>query len=83
MVGQTHNLVGDLILPRVFPVGKNVWYVFRLIEQILILVGHCPMSDRYFKAWHMYDFSEKKYFFYILSTDQISLSAYFYFLRHW
>ena len=77
MVGQTHNLVGDLILPRVFPVGKNVWYVFRLIEQILILVGHCPMSDRYFKAWHMYDFSEKKYFCYILSTDQISLSAYF------
>ena len=43
MVGQTHNLVRYLILPWAFPVGQNVWCVFRL-------VGHCPMSDSYFKA---------------------------------
>ena len=50
MVEQKLNLVWHLILPWVFPVGQNVRCVFRLIEQILILVGHCPMSDRYFKA---------------------------------
>ena len=50
MVGQKHNLVGHLILPLVFPIGQNVRYVFRLAGQILILVGHCPMSDRNFKA---------------------------------
>ena len=46
MVGHKHNLVGHLILPLVFPIGQNVRYVFRLAGQILILVGHCPMSDR-------------------------------------
>ena len=39
MVGQKHNLVGHLILPRVFPIGQNVRCVFRLFGQILILVG--------------------------------------------
>ena len=42
MVGQKHNLVGHLILRPVFPVGQNVRCVFRLVGQILILVGHCP-----------------------------------------
>ena len=50
MVGQKHNLVGHAILPRVFPIGQNVRSAFRLVRQILILVGHCPMSHRYFKA---------------------------------
>ena len=50
MVGQKHNLVGYAILPRVFPVGQNVHSAFRLVGQILILVGHYPMSDHYFKA---------------------------------
>ena len=61
MVGQTHNLVWNLILPRVFPVRQNAWWVFRLVGQILILVGHCPMSDRYFKACpkEIYDSSKK------------------------
>ena len=51
MVGQKHNLVGHLVLPRIFPVGQNVRCVSRLVGQFLIFVGHCPMSDRYFKAW--------------------------------
>ena len=50
MVEQKPNPVEHLILPRVFPVGQNVRCVFRLVGQILILIGHCPMSDRYFKA---------------------------------
>ena len=50
MVGKKHNLVGHVTLPRVFSVGQNVRCVFRLVGQTLILVGHCPMSDRYFKA---------------------------------
>ena len=50
VVGQKHDLVGHLILPRVFPVRQNVWCVFRLVGQILILVGHCLMSDCYFKT---------------------------------
>ena len=51
MVEQKHNLVGHLILPRIFPVRQNVRYVFHLVGQFLILVWNCPMSDRYFKAW--------------------------------
>ena len=51
MVGQKHNLVGHLILLQIFPIEQNVRCVFRLIGQFLILVGRCPMSDRYFKAW--------------------------------
>ena len=31
MVGQRHNLVGHLFLPRIFPVGQNVRCNFRLI----------------------------------------------------
>ena len=50
MTGQKHNLVEYLILPQVFPIGQNVWCVFCLVGQILILVGHCLISDRYFKA---------------------------------
>ena len=50
MVGKNHNLVGHLILPPLFSVGQNVRCVFRLVGQILILVGHCPMSERYFKT---------------------------------
>ena len=50
MVEQKPNPVEHLILPRVFHVGQNVRCVFRLVGQILILIGHCPMSDRYFKA---------------------------------
>ena len=50
MVGQKHNLLEHLILPRIFPVGQNVRCVFCLVGQFLILVGCCPMSDRYFKA---------------------------------
>ena len=51
MVEQKHNLVGHLILPRIFAVGQNVRYVFHLAGQFLIFVWHFPMSDRYFKAW--------------------------------
>ena len=47
MVGQKHNLFGHLLLPRVFLVGQNVRCVFRL-------VGHCPISDRYFTACYIY-----------------------------
>ena len=50
MVGQKHNLVGHLILPQIFPVGRNVRCNFGLVGEFFILVGHCPMSDRYFKA---------------------------------
>ena len=50
MVEQKHNVVGHLVLTRVLPVGQNVRCVFCLVGQILILVGHCPMSDHYFKA---------------------------------
>ena len=50
MVGQKHNLLEHLILPRIFPVGQNVRCVFCLVGQFLILVGRCSMSDRYFKA---------------------------------
>ena len=50
MVEQKHNLVGHLILPQIFPVGQNVRFVFCLVGQFWILVGHCPMPDRYFKA---------------------------------
>ena len=46
MVGQKHDLVGHLILARIFPVGQNVWSVFRLVGQIFILVEYCAMSDR-------------------------------------
>ena len=49
-VGQKHNLVGHLVLPRIYPFGQNVRCAFRLVGQFLILVGHCPMSDRYFKS---------------------------------
>ena len=38
MVEQKHNLVGHLILPRIFPVRQNVRYVFHLVGQFLILV---------------------------------------------
>ena len=38
---------------RFFPVGQNIRSVFRLVGQFLILVGHCLMSDRYFKACHV------------------------------
>ena len=51
MVEQKHDLVGYLILPWICPVGQNVGCVFRLVGQLLILVGHCPMFERYFKAW--------------------------------
>ena len=44
MIGEKHNLIG----PAVFPVGQNVQCVFCLVGKILILVGHCPISDRYF-----------------------------------
>ena len=47
MVRQKLNLVEHLILPQIFSVRQNVWCAFRLI---LTLVGHCPMSDRYFKT---------------------------------
>ena len=47
------SIIGHLILPRVFPVGHNVQCVFCLVEQILILVGHCAMSHRYFKVWRL------------------------------
>ena len=53
MVGQKHTLVGHLILLLVFPVGQNIRYAFRLVGQYSNLVGHCPMSDRYFKACKM------------------------------
>ena len=51
MVEQKHNLAGHLILPQIFLVGQNVWYVFHLSRQFLILIWHCLMSDCYFKAW--------------------------------
>ena len=35
MVGQKHHLVGNLVLPRIFPVGQNVQEVFRLVGQSL------------------------------------------------
>ena len=35
MVGQKPNLVGHLILPRIFPVGQNVRCVFRLVGRFL------------------------------------------------
>ena len=47
MVRQKLNLVEHLILPQIFSVRQNVWCAFRLI---LTLVGHFPMSDRYFKT---------------------------------
>ena len=50
MIRQKHNLLGHLILPRIFPLGQNVRCVFRLVGQFFILTGHCLMSDRYFKA---------------------------------
>ena len=50
MVRQKHNLVGHLDSPQIFPVGQNVRCVFRLVGQFLIMVGHSPMLDRYFKA---------------------------------
>ena len=53
MVGQKHNLIEHSILSKIFPVGQNVRSVFRLVGQFLILVGHCLMSDRYFKACHV------------------------------
>ena len=53
MAGQKHSLVRYLILPQTFPVGRNVRCVFCLIGHFLILVGCCPMSDRYFKAWNI------------------------------
>ena len=51
MVGQKHNLVGYLILHRLYLVGQNVGCIFRLVGQLLILVGHCSISDR--KAWSL------------------------------
>ena len=36
MIEHKHNLVGHLILPRIFPVGQNVRYVFHLVGQFLI-----------------------------------------------
>ena len=59
MIGQKHNLLGHLILPRIFPVGQNVRCVFRLVGQFLILVGRCPMFDRYFKACLCYGIYRK------------------------
>ena len=49
MVGQKHNLVGHLILPQVFSVGRNIRCAFCLVGEILILV-RSPISDRYFKT---------------------------------
>ena len=43
-------------------------FFFCLVGQTLILVGHCPMSDRYFKAWGCY-FKNKRNF-YLLVADQ-------------
>ena len=51
MVRQKHNLIRHLILPPVFPFGQKILCVFRSVGQILILVGHCPISDGYFRAW--------------------------------
>ena len=51
MVRQKHNLVGHLILPQIYPIGQSDWCFFCLVGQLLILAGHCPMSDHYFKAW--------------------------------
>ena len=51
MVGQQHNMVEYSILSQIFPVEQYVRCVFRLVRQSFILVGHCPMSDRYFKTW--------------------------------
>ena len=50
-VEQKHNLIGHLILSRVFPIRQNVRYVFHLVGQFFILVWHCPMSNHYFKTW--------------------------------
>ena len=50
MVGQKHNMVGNLILPQIFLVGQNVWCVLHLVGQFFILVGYCLMPDHYFKA---------------------------------
>ena len=33
-----------------YPIGQNVQCAFCLVGQILVLVRHFPMSDRYFKA---------------------------------
>ena len=49
-VFRYNTLAGHLILLRIFPVGQNVQYVFRLVGQFSNLVGHCPMSDRYFNV---------------------------------
>ena len=38
MVEQKYNLVRHLILPQFFPVRQNLWYVFHLVRQFLILV---------------------------------------------
>ena len=48
--GRSIICSGHLILPRIFPVGGNVWCVFHLVGQFLILVRHCPMFDRHFKV---------------------------------
>ena len=50
LVEHLQFMVGHLILPQIFPVGQNVRCNFRLVGEFFILVGHCPMSDRYFKA---------------------------------
>ena len=70
MGGQEHYLFGHLVLPRVFPVGQNVRCVFILVGQFFILVGHCPMSNRYFKACTCFDV---KYVIGILSVFVILL----------
>ena len=54
MVRQKYNLLGHLVLPRIFPVGQNIRCVLRFVGQFFILVGHCPMSDRYFKVWKVF-----------------------------
>ena len=51
MLVQRHNLVRTIFLPQIFSSGQNVRCNFRLVGQFKMLVGHCPMSDRYFKAW--------------------------------
>ena len=68
MVGQKHTLVGHSILLQIFPVGQNVRYVFRLVGRFSNLVGHCPMFDRYFKAWY-YNFLPPKFILRMISTN--------------
>ena len=73
MVGQKDNLVGHLILPRIFPIRQNVRCVFCLVGQLLILVGHFLMSDHYFKTCFMTIFirlfKDSTIYFNFLSTD--------------